>query len=70
MKLVDCLSTKAVALGFFYQISKEKKVLRDILRTYAAEKDKFNLDLRIYKKNWLDITVPFKKKNRRLDKWF
>ena len=49
---------------------KGKKVLSDILRTYAAEKDKFNLDLRIYKKDWLDITVSFKKKNRRLDKWF
>ena len=40
----------------------EKKALSDILRTYAEEKNKFNLDLKIYKENYFDINVPFQKR--------
>ena len=39
-----------------------KKALSDILRTYALEKEKFKLDLKIYKEDWFDITVPFQKR--------
>ena len=38
-----------------------KKALSDMLRTYAQEKEKFILDLKIYRENWFDITVPLKK---------
>ena len=41
---------------------KAKKALRDILRTYVEEKNKFNLDLNVYKKDYFDITVPFVKR--------
>ena len=36
-----------------------KKALTDILRTYAEEKNIFNLDLKIYKENYFDINVHF-----------
>ena len=36
-----------------------KKALTDILRTYAQEKNIFNLDLKIYKENYFDINVHF-----------
>ena len=39
-----------------------KKALSDILRTYAEEKTKFNLDLKICKDNYFDINVPFQKR--------
>ena len=39
-----------------------KKTLSGILRKYAQEKEKFNLDLKIYKENFFDITVPFQKR--------
>ena len=39
-----------------------KKTLSDILRIYAQEKEKFDLDLKIYKENWFDIVVPSKKR--------
>ena len=39
-----------------------KKALSDILRTYAEEKNKFNLDLKIYQENYFDINVPFQKR--------
>ena len=34
----------------------------DVLRTYAQEKEKFSLDLRIYKEDWFGITVPLQKR--------
>ena len=34
----------------------------DVLRTYAQEKEKFSLDLRIYKEDWFSITVPLQKR--------
>ena len=37
-----------------------RKALRDILTVYAEEKKSFNLDLKIYKEGYFDITVPFK----------
>ena len=40
----------------------EKKVLSDILRTYAEEKKKFNLNLKICNENLLEVTVPFRKR--------
>ena len=49
IKLAGYLSTKVTALGFFLTNVEGKEAMSDILRTYAAEKDKFNLDLRIYK---------------------
>ena len=39
-----------------------KKALSDILRTYLQEKEKFNLDLKICKENFFDISVPFQKR--------
>ena len=39
-----------------------KKALSDILRTYAQEKEKFKLDLKIYKEDWFSIAVPFQKR--------
>ena len=45
--------------GVFLPNVEGKKALSSIWRRYAAEKDKFNLDLRIYKKDWFDITVSF-----------
>ena len=39
-----------------------KKALSDILRTCVEEKNKFNLDLKIYKEDYSDITVPFVKR--------
>ena len=39
-----------------------KKAFSDILRKYAQEKEKFNLDLKIYKENFFDITVSFQKR--------
>ena len=30
--------------------------------TYAQEKEKFSLDLRIYKEDWFSITVPLQKR--------
>ena len=41
-----------------------EKALSDILRTYAEEKTKFNLDLKIYKENYFDINAPFQKSQR------
>ena len=38
-----------------------KKALSDILRTYAQEKEKFKLDLKIYKEDWFSIASLFKK---------
>ena len=35
-----------------------------MLRTYGQEKEKFILDLKIYRENWFDIAVPLKKNNR------
>ena len=32
-----------------------------MLTTYAQEKEKFILDLKIYRENWFDITVSLKK---------
>ena len=34
----------------------------ELIRTYAKEKEKFNLDLRIYSEGNFDITIPFKKR--------
>ena len=39
-----------------------EKAISDILRTYAQEKEKINLDLKNYKENFFDITVPFQKR--------
>ena len=39
-----------------------KKALNDILRAYAEEKNKFYLDLKVYKENYFDINVPFQKR--------
>ena len=39
-----------------------KKALSDILRAYVEEKNKFNLDLKNYKEDYVDITVPFVKR--------
>ena len=38
-----------------------KKALSDILRTYAEEKNKFNLDLKVYKEKILILMSPSKK---------
>ena len=38
------------------------KAFNNILRTYAEEKTKFNLDLKIYKEIYFDINVPFQKR--------
>ena len=46
--LAGYLSTKVTAVFFLTNVE-GKEAMSDILRTYAAEKDKFNLDLRIYK---------------------
>ena len=53
--------TKTLSL-FLYQKLKKKKALSDILRTYAEEKIKFNLDLKVYKENYFDINFPFHKR--------
>ena len=42
--------------------AERKKSLSDILRTYTEEKNKFNLDLKIFKENYFDINVPFQKR--------
>ena len=47
-----------------------KKALSDILRTYAEEKTKFNLDLKICKENFFGINVPFQKRTDVLIKGF
>ena len=39
-----------------------KKVRSDILKTYAQEKEKFKLVLKVCKEDWFDITVPFQKR--------
>ena len=39
-----------------------KKALSNILRTCAEEKNKFNFDLKNYRENYFDITVPFVKR--------
>ena len=39
-----------------------KKALSDILRTYAQEKEKFKLVLKVYKEDWFNITIPFQKR--------
>lgn len=39
-----------------------KKALCNILRMYVEEKYKFNLDLRIARKDWFNIVVPFRKR--------
>ena len=39
-----------------------KKALSDILRMFVEEKNKFHLDLKIYKEDYFDITVPFVKR--------
>ena len=38
-----------------------KKALSNILRTYAEEKSKFNLDLKVYKENYFVLMSPSKK---------
>ena len=38
-----------------------KKALSVLLRTYTEEKNKFNLDLKVYKVDHFDINVPFQK---------
>ena len=53
--------TKTLSL-YLYQKLKKKKALSDILRTYAEEKIKFNLDLKVYKENYFDINFPFHKR--------
>ena len=57
-----CQLTKIFNLMFYYETLKEKKAFSDILRKYAQEKEKFNLDLKIYKENFFDITVSFQKR--------
>ena len=42
--------------------AERKKALSDIIRKYAEEKNKFHLDLKIYKENYFDINVPFQKR--------
>ena len=42
--------------------TEEKKPLSNILRTHAQEKEKFNLDLKVYQEFFFDITVPFQKR--------
>ena len=49
-----------INLIFSFPILKERK--SDVLRTYAQEKEKFSLDLRIYKEDWFSITVPLQKR--------
>ena len=44
--------------GVFFLNVEGKKALNNVLRTYAAEKDKFNLDLRTYKKVGLILPFP------------
>ena len=39
-----------------------KKALSNILRTCAEEKNKFNFDLKNYREDYFDITVPFVKR--------
>ena len=39
-----------------------KKALSNILRTYAEEKNRFNFDLKNYREDYFDITVPFVKR--------
>ena len=60
MPSVDCQLTKMINLIFSFPILKERK--SDVLRTYAQEKEKFSLDLRIYKEDWFSITVPLQKR--------
>ena len=60
MPSVDCQLTKMFNLIFSFAILKEKK--SDLLRTYAQEKEKFSLDVRIYKEDWFGITVPLQKR--------
>ena len=42
--------------------TKKKKAPSDILRTYAEEKNKFNLDLKVYKENYFDNNASFQKR--------
>ena len=60
MPSVDCQLTKMINLIFSFPILKERK--SDVLMTYAQEKEKFSLDLRIYKEDWFSITVPLQKR--------
>ena len=60
MPSVDCQLTKMFNLIFSFAILKEKKSY--VLRTYAQEKEKFSLDVRIYKEDWFGITVPLQKR--------
>ena len=39
-----------------------QKALSNILRTYSQEKNKLNLDLRIYKEGNFDVTLLFRKR--------
>ena len=52
--------TKTLKLMFLYQTWKEK-ALGVLLRTHTEEKNKFNLDLKVYKVDHFDINVPFQK---------
>ena len=60
MPSANCQLTKMINLIFSFPILKERK--SDVLRTYAQEKEKFSLDLRIYKEDWFSITVPLQKR--------
>ena len=50
-----------IQMGVLLPNVEGKKALSDILRAYAQERNKFNLDLRISRKDWFDIRVPFRK---------
>ena len=41
-----------------------KKALSDILRTYAEDRNRFDLDLKICREDYFNITVTLVKKNR------